>query len=95
MSIDAYPFSIDTTDPETLARWLVEKFAYLEKWSTPATFVQIQVYPTISPDGSRADWITNMALNGPISGAIHTPREFVAQLAERLDDLDYVDRHPK
>jgi hypothetical protein len=90
LEIDAIFRQIETRDPETMARWLVEQFAEIQRIWTPATYIRVMVYPSFalnSMDRSAADWIESASLNGPISGKIHTPAQFVRELGERLADL--------
>jgi hypothetical protein len=91
LEIDALIFQIETRDPETMARWLVEWFAEIQRLWTPATHIRIMVYPSYSLRDTgkpfEFDWIANASLNGPISGKIHTPAQFVRELGDRLADL--------
>jgi hypothetical protein len=69
-------FMIDSLDPETLGRWLVETAGRAESgpaWST------VTVWPSYTP-GGQADWVQ--------SGTrvqINSPRELLKELAEQIE----------
>jgi hypothetical protein len=91
INIDNYRHEIDSTDPETLGRWIVEILARAEKTWTPATYVTVQVQPTFiaSPDENswRPDWITdNRIISEQIS--IRTPADLLAALQAQLEKLE-------
>ena len=89
IAIDGAPHGIDSTDPETLGRWVVEILARAEP-ITPATYIQVQAQPSYVPGRNgapgRPDWIANSALNGELF-RVRSPRELVAALAAQLDRL--------
>jgi hypothetical protein len=90
ITIDGAPHNIDSTDPETLGRWIVEILARAEP-VTPATYIQVQAQPSYLPqrngDPARTDWIANSQLNGDLL-RVRSPRELVAALAAQLDRLE-------
>lgn len=85
VQVDGITHQIDSRDPETLARWLIEVFADIQ-W-TPATWCQVTVNPSWSgPDGRQPDWIADtrfMQLPVPVK----SPEELVAALGERLAEF--------
>jgi len=91
LEVDSIYRQIDTRDPETMARWLLEQFNEIGRIWTPATFTRVQVWPSYDLDGrSGVDWIVNGAHNPPQLGT-RTPRQFVNELADRLDQLGVPD----
>jgi len=87
LRIDSYTTTIETRDPETMARWLVEWFADINRNWTPATYVQIYTYPSRNWNAKQNDWIANQALNSPVTGNIRSAREFVNALTEKLNEI--------
>lgn len=85
VEIDGLGRTIETRDPETLARWLIETFDDVN-W-TPATYCRVLVYPSWGPDSERLpDWIADsrfMDLPVPVK----SPEELVAALGERLREF--------
>jgi hypothetical protein len=83
--IDGYPYGITTSDPELLARWLVEVFSNVD-W-TPATLAEIRVTPTWGRvDGklpARPDWICDTRILGE-RAQVRTPREFAEALLSQI-----------
>lgn len=59
LRIDNYTHTIDSRDPELLARWLVEQFG-AHQW-TPATMCNATCWPSfsggLSGEPERMDWL--------------------------------------
>lgn len=93
INIDAMHHEIDSTDPETLGRWIVEIFGRIQH-PTPATLIQVSAMPTTiwnsewdTPHGFKADWICDSRWLGQL-GTVRTPRELLEQLTQWLDDYE-------
>ena len=78
---DGQAFSIDSLNPELLARWLAETVARIRPdVSAPAS---IQAWPSIGADG-RPDWIADSRVLGRLHHGT-TARELLAALSADLD----------
>lgn len=87
--IDAVYHEIDSTDPDLLARWIVEIFGRIPE-ITPATLIQVQAYPSYLPDADgqwQADWAADSRILGRMD-TIRSPRDLLAALSKQLDDLE-------
>lgn len=87
--IDGLPHEIDTTDPELLAKWIMEIFGRMQE-VTPATLIEVRAYPSFLADGNgrwRPDWIADSRIIGRVD-QIRTPRELVAALAKQIEDYE-------
>lgn len=94
--IDGMPHEIDSTDPELLARWIVEIFGRIRQ-ITPATLIEFQASPSFVPaddgdmqpgrGGWRPDWTADSRVIGRIT-PIRSPRELLATLSAQLDELE-------
>lgn len=82
--VDSVSHRIDTRDQETLARWLIELFDSVE-WN-PATWVQVQVYPSFDPRTQRPDWIADSRILGDLA-PVNSPQEFIDHLQAQYDRL--------
>lgn len=87
ISIDGVPHQIDSTDPETLGRWMVEIFARV-KYPTPATYYQVQAMPSWIPDDGdgHADWIQDTRYLE--IGKARSPRELLRELNAWLSNYE-------
>ena len=90
--IDNMHHEIDSTNPETLGRWMVEIFGRIAN-PTPATLIRVEAQPSFiwedNPnyrDQFRADWICDTRYFQ--TGEIHSPRELVTLLGEWLDKYE-------
>lgn len=88
--IDGYTHQIDSTDPETLGRWMVEIYGRAVP-ITPATLMQVRAEPSFIPDpdgqfGMRADWIQDTRYME--IGKAYTPRELLQQLNAWLSNYE-------
>ncbi len=90
LSIDSIPHQIDSTDPDLLAKWIIEMFGRIRE-ITPATLIELQTYPSVLPQsadgGWRPDWITDSRIIGQVI-QIRSPRDLIAALSKQLDDLE-------
>jgi hypothetical protein len=89
LTIDSLFHQIDSTDPDLLARWIVEIFGRIPQ-IYPATDIRFQVMPSFLPDADgqwRPDWAADSRVLGRMEPA-RSPRELLAALAKQLDDLD-------
>ena len=80
---------IDSTDPDLLARWIMEIFGRIPQ-ITPATLIQVQAFPSYLPDANgqwRADWAADSRVLGRLD-PIKSPRELLEALTKQLDDLE-------
>ena len=87
--IDGIYHEIDSTDPETLGRWMVEIYGRVQH-PTPATLYQVQAYPSCIWDDSqypKCDWIQDSRWLGQL-GTARTPRELLVQLTQWLNDYE-------
>ena len=87
--IDNIYQEIDSTDPDLLARWIVEIFGRIPE-ITPATLIQVQAFPSFLPDaGGRwgPDWAADSRVLGRLD-PIRSPRDLLAALTKQLDDLE-------
>jgi hypothetical protein len=89
--IDGYPHEIDSTDPELLARWIVEIFGRMPTIYA-STQIEVQAAPSFvlaiaDPPSWRPDWIADSRVIGQRL-PVRSPRELVASLARQLDELD-------
>jgi len=87
--IDGLDHQIDSSDPELLARWIMEIFGRIEQ-ITPATYIQVQAMPSFLPDGNgswRPDWAADSRVLG-ITQPAATPRQLLESLANQLDMLE-------
>lgn len=83
--VDGYNFSIDSTDPELLGKWMVEIFARTAPF-TPATHCMVRAWPSYGRDlGERTemDWIADTRYNGELY-QIRSPRELLDALSVQL-----------
>lgn len=82
LRVDAATLTINTRNPDTLARWLIEQFEFID-WN-PATWCQVYVWPTFDRAGKIADWICDTRYLYP-EYTVKSPRELLERLTERLD----------
>lgn len=88
ISIDGLPHQIDSTDPETLGRWIVEIFGRV-RYPSPATLYQIQAWPSFIPDANdqlQPDWICDSRWMEV--GKAKTPRELLRLLNAWLSNYE-------
>jgi hypothetical protein len=84
IDIDAVHHEIDSTDPETLGRWIVEIFARVE-YPNAATWYQVHALPSFTGN-NKPDWIADTRYFH--LGEAKTPRELITLLTEWLDDYE-------
>jgi hypothetical protein len=87
--IDGIPHQIDTTDPDLMARWLVEIFGRIQEL-TPATLIEFRTQPSFLYGKDRQpamDWIADSAIIGQ-QHRILSPRDFVTALGRQLDEAE-------
>lgn len=93
LQIDGMRHEIDSTDPETLGRWMVEILARVTH-PTPATLIQMQAWaswlPDDSPQGGHPDWIADTRYTGNLA-TVSTPRDIVNALAAWVDEYERKD----
>lgn len=88
--IDGQCYEIDSTNPELLGKWVVEILGRAAAYGiTPATFMQMQVYPSWIPDrkspsGSKPDWIADTRIMGQ-TYVIKSAQDIVNELQKQLD----------
>lgn len=84
LQVDGIQHGIETRDPETLARWLIEWFDAID-WH-PSTWCQVTVWPTWTHQGDTPDWITDSRYAGllPRTENARTPEDMVKALTECL-----------
>jgi hypothetical protein len=90
ITINAMAFEIDSTDPITLGRWVVEILARMERTWSPATIVTVQTSPTwvMTDNGNdRPDWIADGRVLGNFY-EIRTPQDLVNALQQQLRELE-------
>ena len=89
--IDGYYHEIDSTDPELLARWIMEIFGRMRE-ITPATQIQVQAQPSWLPCANPAQpWAADWTADGRIIGqtvAVRSPRELLDALGKQLDEAE-------
>jgi hypothetical protein len=90
--IDGLPHEIDSTDPDLLARWIVEIFGRIPQ-IYPSTLIEVQARPSWVNDGSieRPNWVPDWAADARVIGQvqrIRSPRELLAALAVQLDEAE-------
>lgn len=86
IAVDNLRHEIDSTDPETLARWILEiigRFAW-----TPATYAYFQVYPSFTLNretGEYApDWVADSRVLGEFT-QFRGPRDLLIALADQIE----------
>ena len=87
--LDGIPHEIDSTDPELLARWIVEIFGRLRD-ITPATLIEVQAQPSFiydAHDQPVMDWSADQRIIGQ-HARIRSPRELLDALAKQLDTME-------
>lgn len=88
IQIDDVTSQIDSTDPETLGRWMVEIFGRVRN-PTTATFYRIQAYPSFVPKDNgeyQPDWIADTRYMEV--GKAHNPRELLQLLNAWLSNYE-------
>lgn len=88
IQIDNVSHDIDSTDPVTLGRWMVEIFGRVKNPS-PATHYQIQAMPSWVPDEDgkgHADWIQDTRYWE--IGKARSPRELLRELNAWLSNYE-------
>ena len=63
ITVDTYPFRIDTTDPYTLGRWVTEIFTHVEPHISPSSYITVEIWPSYRPnaDGTYvADFLPDL-----------------------------------
>jgi hypothetical protein len=86
ITIDNYRHEIDSTDPGTLGRWVVEILARAERHWTPATLITVQTQPTFTMPPGGGQWVPDWIDNGDLI-KIRTPADLLAALTEQLERL--------
>lgn len=73
--------SIDSRDPETLGRWIVEKLtdAPVDDTVLHEYGYRLRAWPSWSADGQK-DWVGDLIIT-----PVRTPRELVGGLVDYLD----------
>lgn len=87
--IDGYPHEIDSTDPELLAKWIVEIFSRIPE-IYPSTMIEVKAYPSFVLQNSGQwgpDWTADSRVISQIM-VIRSPRELVTALSEQLDEAE-------
>ena len=87
--VDGIWHEIDSTDPDLLARWIVEIFGRIPA-IYPATMIEVRVSPSFLPDGMgqwRPDWAADSRVLGRLY-PVKSPRDLLAALTKQLDDLE-------
>jgi hypothetical protein len=89
IEIDSLTHGIDSSDPVTLGRWIVEILARAELTWSPATHIMLQAHPSWLPteDGrGRFDWIADARSVGNLY-PVRTPQDVVDAMQRQIDDL--------
>lgn len=90
LRIDGLDHQIDSTDPDLLARWIVEMFGRIRQ-ITPDTLIELQTWPSFVWDddahGWAPDWIADSRVIGQVMNP-RTPRELVDALNKQLDQWE-------
>jgi len=82
---DGYNYSIDTIEPDTLGKWVVEIFDRIGPMDA-SSYLQVRAWPSFSTRANQGgDWILNSSMNNPLFG-IKSPREMVEGLSKALDE---------
>jgi hypothetical protein len=92
IQIDSVSHEIDSADPVTLGRWVVEILARTELAWSPATYIMLQAFPSWLPteDGrGRCDWIADSRVIGNLY-PVRTPQDVVDALQQQIDDLGLI-----
>jgi hypothetical protein len=90
IQIDGMHHEIDSTDPVTLGRWIVEILARAEQSWSPATMIMVQASPSWLPsvDGrGRSDWITDARVIGNVYH-VRTPKDLLDALQQQLNEVE-------
>lgn len=88
IDIDNMNHQIDSTDPEMIAKWIVEIFGRIH-YPSPATWIRVTIYPSFVPHVSGqfgADWIADSRFF--TSYQPKTPRELLEQISKHLDEIE-------
>jgi hypothetical protein len=85
--IDGIPHRIDSMDPVTLGRWMLEIFGRAAN-PTPATMIEVRanaswIQDPAAPGGHRPDWITDGSFTR--TERVTSPRDMLAALGKQLD----------
>ena len=90
MIIDGIPHEIDSTDPDLLARWVVEIFGRIREIN-PATLIEFQAFPSwVWSEGAAnwaPDWLADSRVIAQIQ-RIRSPRDLVTALGAQIDELE-------
>lgn len=87
--IDGIPHDIDSTDPDLLARWLVEIFGRIPQIH-PATIIEFRVSPSWLPDTGgqwRPDWLADTRVISQ-DMPVRSPRELAEALSKQIDQYE-------
>jgi hypothetical protein len=93
ISIDNMSAQIDSTDPELLGKWVMEIFGRaVVAGITPATMIQMQVYPSWIPDpnsphGGGPDWIADTRIIGRVY-QIRSWRDLLDELRNQIEEAE-------
>lgn len=88
--IDAMPHEIDSTDPELLARWIIEIFGRIPEIN-PSTVIEFQASPSFDLQPGRGGWRPDWAADSRVIcqvTPVRSPRELLAALGAQLDELE-------
>ena len=91
--IDGIIYQIDSSDPDLLARWIIEIFGRIPV-IYPATDIRVQAAPSFLPDGKgswRPDWAADSRVLGRLD-EVKSPRDLLDALTRQLDDLEALPR---
>jgi hypothetical protein len=92
LTIDNLSHEIDSTDPELLARWIVEILGRLPEIYA-STRISLEVLPSfvlvgLDPPRWGPDWPADARVTGQV--LVRSPRDVVAALGRQLDELEDV-----
>lgn len=85
--LDGIPFEIDSTEPDLLARWIIEILGRMTD-ITAGTLIELRVRPSFLFDAAsnawRPDWTADSRIIGQTT-YIRSPRDLLDALAKQLD----------
>ena len=90
--IDGLPHDIESTDPELLARWVVEIFGRIPQ-IYQSTVIEVQAQPSFVATGSieQPSWVPDWVADSRVLGQlrpVRSPRELLAALTAQLDEAE-------
>jgi hypothetical protein len=94
--IDSYPYVIDSSDPDLLARWIIEIFGRIREIH-PSTQIELRAAPSFLLDDSGQWWpdwqADTRVINQPMT--IRSPRELIEALSKQLDQAGELGQTPR